>query len=153
VGFELTWDYAQRILGNVSEVLTSFYYALPSSIYRGFSRQSKLRIAWYEHISPSSSPHFLRSWRPEHHLRRSKRLNAFRSISKVVSGKTDLEGSPKSNPSRNDESCVRELAGASRKVIQATTRQRAEPTCEAVSKFDVRVLFARRKMFTPSDCC
>jgi hypothetical protein len=41
----------------VSVVPTSFYYALPSRIYRRFSRQSKLRLAWYEHISPSSSPH------------------------------------------------------------------------------------------------
>ncbi len=41
----------------VSAVLTTFYYALPSSIYRRFSRQSKLRLAWYEHVSPSSSRH------------------------------------------------------------------------------------------------
>src|SRR5260370_8497800 len=41
----------------VARVLTSFYCALPSSIYRRFSRQSKLRLAWYEHVSPSSSPH------------------------------------------------------------------------------------------------
>jgi len=40
-----------------SAVLTSFYYALPSSIYRRFSRQSKLRPAWYKHLTPSSSPH------------------------------------------------------------------------------------------------
>ena len=37
---------------SVARVLTSFYYALPSSIYRRFSRQSKLRLAWYEHVSP-----------------------------------------------------------------------------------------------------
>src|SRR5882724_1697042 len=41
----------------VSRVLTTFYYALPSSIYRRFSRQSKLRLAWYRHVTPSSSPH------------------------------------------------------------------------------------------------
>ncbi len=41
----------------VARVLTSFYCALPSNIYRRFSRQSKLRLAWYEHVSPSSSPH------------------------------------------------------------------------------------------------
>ena len=39
---------------SVARVLISFYYALPSSIYRRFSRQSKLRLAWYEHVSPSS---------------------------------------------------------------------------------------------------
>src|ERR1700720_406189 len=39
---------------NVGRLLTSFYYALPSSIYRRFSRQSKLRLAWYRHITPSS---------------------------------------------------------------------------------------------------
>jgi hypothetical protein len=37
---------------SVSTGPTSSYYALPSSIYRRFSRQSKLRPAWYEHISP-----------------------------------------------------------------------------------------------------
>src|SRR5258707_792556 len=41
----------------VAGVFTTFYYALPSSIYRRFSRQSKLRLAWYQHITPSSSPH------------------------------------------------------------------------------------------------
>jgi hypothetical protein len=34
--------------------LTSFYYALPSRLYRRFSRQSRLCPAWYEHVSPSS---------------------------------------------------------------------------------------------------
>ena len=38
-------------------VLTSFYDALPSRIYRRFSRQSKLRPAWCWYITPSSSPH------------------------------------------------------------------------------------------------
>jgi hypothetical protein len=33
-------------------VLTSFYYALPSSTYKRFSRQSKFRLAWYEHVTP-----------------------------------------------------------------------------------------------------
>jgi hypothetical protein len=41
----------------VARVLTTLYYALPSSIYRRFSRQSKLRLAWYRHVTPSSSPH------------------------------------------------------------------------------------------------
>src|SRR5258705_11501608 len=40
----------------VSRLLTTLYYALPGSIYRRFSRQSKLRLAWY-HVTPSSSPH------------------------------------------------------------------------------------------------
>ena len=42
---------------SASTVLTSFYYALPSSIYQRFSRHSRLRLAWYEHVSPSTSPH------------------------------------------------------------------------------------------------
>ncbi len=42
---------------SASGVLTSCYCALPSRIYRRFSRQSKLRLAWYKHVSPSSSPH------------------------------------------------------------------------------------------------
>src|SRR6266496_1950756 len=37
---------------NVARLLTSLYYALPSSIYRRFSRQSKLRLAWYRHVPP-----------------------------------------------------------------------------------------------------
>ena len=37
---------------SVAPVLTSFYCALPSSIYRRFSRQSKLRLAWYRHVTP-----------------------------------------------------------------------------------------------------
>jgi len=37
--------------------LTSFCYALPSRIYRRLSRQSNLRLAWYRHVTPSSSPH------------------------------------------------------------------------------------------------
>ena len=41
----------------VARVLTTLYYALPSSIYRRFSRQSKLSLAWYRHVTPSSSPH------------------------------------------------------------------------------------------------
>ena len=45
----------------VAEVFTSSYYALPNSIYRRFSRQSTLRLAWYEHVSPSSSSHLSRS--------------------------------------------------------------------------------------------
>src|SRR6266542_6380457 len=52
---------------SVARVLTSFYYARPSSIYRCFSRQSKLRLAWYEHVSPSSSPHLCAHKSP--HLR------------------------------------------------------------------------------------
>ncbi len=51
----------------VSRLLTTLYYALPGSIYRRFSRQSKLRLAWYRHVTPSSSPHLNqyegRSWR------------------------------------------------------------------------------------------
>src|SRR5258708_17455549 len=39
---------------SVARVLTSFYCALPSSIYRRFSRQSTLRLAWYRHVTPSS---------------------------------------------------------------------------------------------------
>src|SRR5260370_32550346 len=54
-----------RIFKSVSGVPTSFYYALPSRIYRRFSRQSKLRLAWYKHVTPSSppssSPHLSRS--------------------------------------------------------------------------------------------
>ena len=42
---------------SVAPVLTSFYCALPSSIYRRFSGQSTLRLAWYQHVTPSSSPH------------------------------------------------------------------------------------------------
>src|SRR5439155_26026837 len=45
----------------VSRLFTTFYYALPSSIYRRFSRQSKLRLAWYQHVTPSSSPHLCAS--------------------------------------------------------------------------------------------
>src|SRR2546425_10556308 len=51
----------------VSRVLTTLYYALPSRIYRRFSRQSRLRLARYRHITPSSSPHLNQfeggSWR------------------------------------------------------------------------------------------
>src|SRR5258705_12705793 len=46
---------------SVSRVLTSLYCAIPSRIYRRFSRQSKLRLAWYEHVSPASSPHLANS--------------------------------------------------------------------------------------------
>src|SRR5258708_31683204 len=49
---------------SVSRVLTSFHYALPSSIYRRFSRQSKLRPAWYKHVTPSSSPHVAQVHKP-----------------------------------------------------------------------------------------
>ena len=41
----------------VSLVLTQWYYARPSSIYRRLSRQSKLGKTWSRHVSPSSSPH------------------------------------------------------------------------------------------------
>src|SRR5882724_6079557 len=41
----------------VARLLTAFYYALPNSIYRRFSRQSKLRPTWYRYVTPSSSPH------------------------------------------------------------------------------------------------
>ena len=37
----------------VAPVLTPLYYALPSSTYR--RRQSKQRLAWYRHVTPSSS--------------------------------------------------------------------------------------------------
>jgi hypothetical protein len=37
---------------SASGVLTEFYYALPSRIYRCFSRQSKLHPAWYRHVAP-----------------------------------------------------------------------------------------------------
>jgi hypothetical protein len=37
---------------SASGVFTEFYYALPSRIYRRFSRQSKLRPAWYRHVTP-----------------------------------------------------------------------------------------------------
>jgi len=46
---------------SASGLLTSFYYAIPSSIYRRFSRQSRLRPAWYRHMTPSFSPHLCRS--------------------------------------------------------------------------------------------
>src|SRR5258705_7404163 len=47
-----------------SWVLTSFCYALPSSIYRRFSRQSKLRLAWYQHVTPLIFPSSLRASNP-----------------------------------------------------------------------------------------
>ena len=42
---------------SVSRLPNSSNWTLPSRIYRRLSRQSKLRQAWYEHITPSSSPH------------------------------------------------------------------------------------------------
>src|SRR6266496_4512159 len=46
---------------SVARVLTSFYYALPSSIYRRFSRQSKLRLVWYQHVTLNGRA-FSRMW-------------------------------------------------------------------------------------------
>ena len=61
---------------SASGVLTSFYYALPSRIYRRFSRQSKLRLAWYEYVSPSSFPHLVLIHNPYLRLiRKSKCTN------------------------------------------------------------------------------
>ena len=47
----------------VSRLLTTFYYPLTSSIYRRFSRQSKLRLAWYEDVSALLPLIFLGSYR------------------------------------------------------------------------------------------
>jgi hypothetical protein len=50
---------------------------------------------------------------------------------------------PKSNPSKNDGRACRELSNPSRKLTKRQRARGVEPTCEAISKTDVRVLYAR----------
>jgi hypothetical protein len=50
-----------------SGLLTSIYYALPSRIYRRFSRQSKTTSSLVQaHVTPSSSPHLDTSKKSPH---------------------------------------------------------------------------------------
>src|SRR5258705_3955023 len=63
---------------SVSRQLTSLYYAVSSSIYRRFSRQSKLRPAWYQYVIPSSSGGIAheRSFRVSHYYCKLEHIRA-----------------------------------------------------------------------------
>ena len=56
-GVEPARPFGQRILSPLTALLTTFCYMIPGSIYRRFSRQSKLTSQRHHNVTPSSFPH------------------------------------------------------------------------------------------------